>query len=424
MDTVARPPSLKKKGGKPAARGAGKAPALKVAPIQTLAQEAAEARSRQLLAALMAFAGGDFGVRLPSDWSGVDARIAEAFNQSIGNADRITAEAARLSNTVGKEGRLTQRISAPGAVGSWAAQVDSFNTLIDDLVRPTADIARTIGAVAKGDLAQPVELQVDGRPLKGEFLRSAKLVNSMIEQLSVFTSEVTRVAREVARGQAGRPGKVKGVSASGGLPIGQRWPATSPAVRNIADVTIAWPTATVKKITVDVRGEILREGSPTHGGPAALLRLRGHAGGARGGTDGAWAARRWCRAWPAPGRTDRLRELHARPDGAVRNIARWPPHRARRLSRRSRWTCAARSWSEGDHQHDGRPAQRLLLGGEGWRARSDRGKLGGQGSAGHRRPGRTDRLGQLHGLQPTGQFANRRVATASQGRLSRKITWK
>jgi HAMP domain-containing protein len=268
-------PAQKKKGTKPAARAqAGKAAeaarspssragAVKIPAIQTRTQEAAEARSRQLLSALLAFANGDFTVRLPSDWSGVDARIAESFNQSISNADRITGEAARLSNTVGKEGRLTQRISAPGAVGSWAAQVDSLNTLIDDLVRPTTDIARTIGAVAKGDLGQPMELQVDGRPLKGEFLRSAKLVNTMIEQLSVFTSEVTRVAREVGtEGKLGGQAKVKGVS---GVwkdltdSVNQMAGNLTAQVRNIADVTIAVANGDLsKKITVDVRGENLQ----------------------------------------------------------------------------------------------------------------------------------------------------------------------
>ncbi len=82
--------------------------------------------------------------------------------------------------------------------GGWVDKLESLNTLLDDLVRPTTEVARTIGAVAKGDLGQSMDLEVDGRGLKGEFLRSAKLVNSMIEQLSVFTSEVTRVAREVA----------------------------------------------------------------------------------------------------------------------------------------------------------------------------------------------------------------------------------
>ena len=122
-------------------------------------------------------------------------------------------EVTRLSVTVGKEGRLKQRMSVPGAVGGWAAKVDSLNTLIDDLVRPTTEVARTIGAVAKGDLGQSMELEVDGRALKGEFLRSAKLVNTMIEQLSVFTSEVTRVAREVGtEGKLGGQAQVKGVS--------------------------------------------------------------------------------------------------------------------------------------------------------------------------------------------------------------------
>ena len=118
-----------------------------------------------------------------------------------------------MSVTVGKEGRLKQRMSLPGAIGGWAEKIDSINTLIDDLVRPTTEVARTIGAVAKGDLGQSMELEVDGRALKGEFLRSAKLVNTMIEQLSVFTSEVTRVAREVGtEGKLGGQAKVKGVS--------------------------------------------------------------------------------------------------------------------------------------------------------------------------------------------------------------------
>ena len=118
-----------------------------------------------------------------------------------------------------------------GAAGDWAVKADSINTLIDDLVRPTVDVARTIGAVAKGDLSQSMELEVDGRALKGEFLRSAKLVNTMIEQLSVFTSEVTRVAREVGtEGQARRPGAGERAYRACGRTSPNRstgWPATS-----------------------------------------------------------------------------------------------------------------------------------------------------------------------------------------------------
>jgi HAMP domain-containing protein/signal transduction histidine kinase/DNA-binding response OmpR family regulator len=225
--------------------------------------DAAEARSRQLLAALVAFRDGDFSVRLPTEWEGTDGRIAEAFNQALGHEDRISREVSRLSTTVGKEGRLKQRMSVPGAIGGWAQKVDSLNTLLDDLVRPTTEIARTIGAVAKGDLGQSMELEVDGRSLKGEFLRSAKLVNTMIEQLSVFTSEVTRVAREVGtEGKLGGQAQVKGVS---GVwkdltdSVNQMAGNLTAQVRNIADVTIAVANGDLsKKITVDVRGEILQ----------------------------------------------------------------------------------------------------------------------------------------------------------------------
>jgi HAMP domain-containing protein len=193
----------------------------------------------------------------------VSRQIAEAFNQALAHQDRITREVTRLSMAVGKEGRLKQRMSVPGAVGGWAGNVDSLNTLLDDLVRPTTDVARTIGAVAKGDLGQSMELEVDGRELKGEFLRSAKLVNSMIQQLAIFTSEVTRVAREVGtEGKLGGQAQVKGVS---GVwkdlteSVNQMAGNLTAQVRNIADVTIAVANGDLsKKITVDVRGEILQ----------------------------------------------------------------------------------------------------------------------------------------------------------------------
>jgi len=226
-------------------------------------REAAEARLRQMLTAMTACRDGDFSVRLPADWEGTEARIAEAFNHALAHDDRISREVGRLSTSVGKEGRLKQRMSLPGAMGGWASTVDALNTLIDDLVRPTTEIARTIGAVAKGDLGQSMELEVDGRALKGEFLRSAKLINSMIEQLSVFTSEVTRVAREVGtEGKLGGQAKVKGVS---GVwkeltdSVNQMAGNLTAQVRNIAEVTIAVANGDLsKKITVDVRGEILQ----------------------------------------------------------------------------------------------------------------------------------------------------------------------
>ena len=244
-------------------------PSVGSAPLERQLQElreervASEARLRQMLAAVTALRDGDFSARLPTEWEATDFRIAQAFNQAIANADRISREVGRISDSVGKDGRLKQRLSLPGAIGGWATTVDSLNTLIDDLVRPTTEIARTIGAVAKGDLGQSMELEVDGRALKGEFLRSAKLVNSMIEQLSVFTSEVTRVAREVGtEGKLGGQAQVKGVS---GVwkeltdSVNQMAGNLTAQVRNIAEVTIAVANGDLsKKITVDVRGEILQ----------------------------------------------------------------------------------------------------------------------------------------------------------------------
>ena len=102
-------------------------------------------RSWRILAAMVAFRDGNFSVRLPSHWEGIDGRIATAFNQTVSHQDQLSREMARLSRSVGREGRLKQRMSVPGASGGWAAKVDCFNTLLDDLVRPPTEISRTIG---------------------------------------------------------------------------------------------------------------------------------------------------------------------------------------------------------------------------------------------------------------------------------------
>src|ERR1700754_2319907 len=217
----------------------------------------------ELLSALLAFRSGDFSTRLPAGWTGVQGKIADAFNDVLIMSERRANEAERVSRVVGKEGRLRQRMAVTGMVGGWAAEVEALNTLMDDLVRPTTEVTRAIGGVAKGDLGQSMALEVEGRPLEGEFLHSAKLVNKMIDQLSVFTSEVTRVAREVGtEGKLGGQAQVKGVS---GVwkelteSVNQMAGNLTAQVRNIADVTIAVANGDLsKKITVDVRGEILQ----------------------------------------------------------------------------------------------------------------------------------------------------------------------
>src|SRR5436190_5587335 len=230
---------------------------------QPVLVSAPETFSRQLLAAMLAFRDGDFGARMPSDLTGVDGKIADAFNEIATLSERRARETARVSRAVGKEGKLKQRMIVPGVVGGWADEVAAVNMLIDDLVWPTTEVTRAVGAVAKGDLGQSMALEVDGRPLEGEFLRSAKLVNKMIDQLSVFTSEVTRVAREVGtEGKLGGQAQVKDVS---GVwkdlteSVNQMAGNLTAQVRNIADVTIAVANGDLsKKITVDVRGEILQ----------------------------------------------------------------------------------------------------------------------------------------------------------------------
>ena len=130
--------------------------------------------AKQLLSAMIAFRDGDFDTRLPADLVGVPGKIADVFNQILSlNAGRAE-ETTRICRVVGKEGRLKQRINnLPGIAGGWADEVQAINTLIDDLVWPTTEVTRAVGAVAKGDLTQSMALEVDGRPLEGEFLRSA-----------------------------------------------------------------------------------------------------------------------------------------------------------------------------------------------------------------------------------------------------------
>src|SRR5579885_3168969 len=221
-----------------------------------------ELDNRSLLRVLITFQKGDFSVRLPVDQTGVTGKIADTLNTIFEMNERMRDEFARISNSVGKEGRISQRASLGAATGDWAACVDSVNELIGDLVRPSTEVARVIGAVAKGDLSQTMALEVDGRALKGEFLHTARVVNTMVDQLNSFANEVTRVAREVGtEGKLGGQADVKGVAGvwkdltdSVNFMAGN----LTAQVRNIAEVATAIANGDLsKKITVNVQGEIL-----------------------------------------------------------------------------------------------------------------------------------------------------------------------
>ncbi len=217
--------------------------------------------SNELLAALIAFKKGDFSVRLPVNQVGLAGKITDSLNEIFELNENMAAELARVSTAVGKEGKIGQRAVAAGA-GGWKSCVESVNSLITDLVQPTTEIARVIGTVAQGDLSQKMSLEVEGRPLKGEFVRTARVVNTMVDQLNSFASEVTRVAREVGtEGKLGGQAVVTGVAGTWKDltdSVNSMASNLTNQVRNIAEVTTAVAKGDLsRKITVNVQGEIL-----------------------------------------------------------------------------------------------------------------------------------------------------------------------
>jgi CheY-like chemotaxis protein/signal transduction histidine kinase/HAMP domain-containing protein len=217
---------------------------------------------KQLLRTLTEVKKGNFSVRMSTDNNGIAEKIVDTLNDIIEMNERMTTELERVSNVVGKEGKIYERASLISVKGAWRSSIESVNNLIGDLSDPTAETARVIRAVVNGDLSQTIATEIQGRSLQGEFLQTAHTVNTMVAQLNSFASEVTRVAREVGtEGKLGVQAEVPGVagtwkdltdnvnSMAGNL---------TTQVRNIAEVTTAVANGDLsKKITVDVKGEIL-----------------------------------------------------------------------------------------------------------------------------------------------------------------------
>src|SRR5512143_1719674 len=149
-----------------------------------------------LLETLVAFRDGDFGARMPVARTGVPGKVADVLNEILSLNQGLAGELARLKELVGNQGQTSHRAALPNARGAWAACIEAANGLVAELAQPTAEVSRVIGAVAKGDLSQTMALEIEGRPLQGEFLTSARVVNRMVDQLASFASEVTRVERE------------------------------------------------------------------------------------------------------------------------------------------------------------------------------------------------------------------------------------
>src|SRR5467141_5237000 len=228
-----------------------------------LVAEPASADLSVILSSLQTMRNGDFSVRLPGSWTGLPGKIADTFNSIVAANQQMAQELKRVGQVVGKEGRTRERTRFHESRGAWGEMEVSINTLVEDLLRPTEGVTRAIAAVAQGNLTQTVRLDVDGRPLEGEFLRSASIVNAMIQQLGVFTAEVTRVAREVGTdGKLGGQAEVPGVAGTWKDltdSVNSMASNLTGQVRNISEVTIAVANGDLsRKITVDVRGEILQ----------------------------------------------------------------------------------------------------------------------------------------------------------------------
>ena len=217
--------------------------------------------TKVMLRVLAAAHRGDFSVRMPDGSDGDTGRVARALNTLIESNERLEREIRRLSRHVGQEGDLKRSAAGHSGRGAWASTLDAVNDLVQDLARPNTEIARVISAVAYGDLSQTMPLEIEGRPLQGQFLTTAKTVNTMVGQLNAFAGEVTRVAGEVGtEGKLGGQAHVKGV---GGIwkdltdNVNQLSATLTTQVRAIAEVATAVTKGDLtQSINVDAKGEV------------------------------------------------------------------------------------------------------------------------------------------------------------------------
>ncbi|TVL92658.1 HAMP domain-containing protein [Streptomyces sp. SAJ15] len=229
--------------------------------------EVETAALNRLLSAMTAMRDGNFRRRLAVSGDGVLAEIAEMYNELAERNLQLTGELSRVRRAVGREGKLTERLETGFREGAWATAVDAANALVDDLVRPVSEVGRVLSAVSEGNLEQRMELRsmdADGtaHPLRGEFLKVGRTVNGLVDQLSVFTEELTRVAREVGtEGRLGGQARVRGMSGSWRDltdSVNTMASRLTAQVRDIALVTTAVAKGDLsRKVTVHVSGEML-----------------------------------------------------------------------------------------------------------------------------------------------------------------------
>ena len=369
-----------------------------------------DAQLARLVAALEAARDGDFSVRMRAE--GPLKEVAAAFNALVERNQLVTKEFTRISKVVGREGRINERANAAGAPGSWSDKIGAVNELIDNLARPTIEVARVIDAVAEGDLTQRIQLEIAGQPVRGEFRRIGTTVNGMVDQLSSFAAEVTRVAREVGtEGKLGGQAKVKGVSGTWNDltdSVNQMASNLTGQVRNIAEVTTAVANGDLsKKVTVDVKGEVLELKNTVNTMVDQLSSFADEVTrvAREVGTDGKLGGQAQVKGVSGVWKdlTDNVNTLAGNLTSQVRNIAAVTTAVATGdLSKKITVDVQRRgARAEGDHQHDGRPAAVVL-------GRGDARREGGRHRGQARRPGAgRRRLRRLEGPDREREHARR-----------------
>ncbi len=239
--------------------GAVKAPARRPARADDLGTDPAQLR--RLLEALNAMRDGNFRKRLPVSGTGLAVDLAHAYNEIAERQQHLTSELGRVQRVAGREGRHSERLQTGSGEGGWAKSIEAANNLVSDLVRPTGELARVVAAVSEGDLAQRMDLDLEGQPLRGEPLKLAKSVNGLVDQLSGISHEITRVTREVGtEGKLGGQARVR--NADGAWrdlidAVNAMSSRLTAQVRDIALVTTAVANGDLSKtVTVEVSGEM------------------------------------------------------------------------------------------------------------------------------------------------------------------------
>ncbi|HSE08128.1 MAG TPA: HAMP domain-containing protein [Nocardioidaceae bacterium] len=244
-----------------AERGTSKDPAARRSRVPDQPTDVDDAQLRRLLDALSAMRDGNFRKRLPVLGDGLLGELAVVFNEIADRQLHLSSELVRVRRVVGREGRHSERLQSGLGEGGWARSIEAANGLIEDLVRPTGELAQVVTAVSEGDLAQRMEVQTDGRQLRGEPLRLARGVNGLVDQLSSIADEITRVTREVGtEGKLGGQARVRGADGSWRDlidAVNTMSTRLTTQVRDIALVTTAVANGDLSRtVTVEVSGEM------------------------------------------------------------------------------------------------------------------------------------------------------------------------